>query len=61
LEVSGLSKSEVMRLRCIMRGALDYTRMFALYADYKNLESEVVELRRELEEQRKSSKSQKTV
>jgi hypothetical protein len=53
LEVPGLSKSEVLRLRTIMQGAEAYGRMFASFVNYKKLEVEVAALRRELEEQKR--------
>ena len=48
LERPGLSKSEVSRLKTIMQGVKEYQRLFADYVRYRDLEIEVVELRRQL-------------
>jgi hypothetical protein len=57
LEQPGLATSEVLRLRALMNGALEYTKAFALFAGYKKLEVEVAALRRELEEKKKRDAS----
>jgi hypothetical protein len=48
LEQPGLSKSEVSRLKTIMQGVKEYQMLFAEYVRYRDLESEVLELRRQL-------------
>jgi len=48
LEQPGLSKSEVSRLKTIMQGVKEYQKLFADYVRYRDLETEVLELRRQL-------------
>jgi hypothetical protein len=53
LEQPGLPVSEVLRLRTIMRAAFDYGKMYADFVNYRGLELQVAELRRELAGQKK--------
>jgi len=46
LETPGLEKSEVLRLRGIIAGCKIYKELLADYMDYRGLEAELLELRR---------------
>lgn len=48
LEQPGLSRSEASRLHYIIQGVKVYQELFAKYVDYRGLEAEVLELRRQL-------------
>ncbi len=48
LEQPGLCKSEISRLKTIIQGVKDYQKLFADYVRYRDLETEVLELRRQL-------------
>jgi hypothetical protein len=48
LEQPGLSHADVLRLRSIIQGVKTYQELFAKYVDYRGLEAEVLELRRQL-------------
>ena len=48
LRQPGLSRAEVSRLHNIIQGVKVYQELFAKYVDYRGLEAEVLELRRQL-------------
>jgi hypothetical protein len=48
LEQPGLSHAEVSRLHNIIQGVKIYQELFAKYVDYRGLEAEVLELRKQL-------------
>jgi hypothetical protein len=48
LEQPGLNRAEVSRLHNIIQGVKIYQELFAKYVDYRGLEAEVLELRRQL-------------
>lgn len=52
----GLSCTEISRLNSIMDGARAYEKMFANFVNYRRIEVEVLELRRELEAHTRSEK-----
>ncbi len=52
LERPDLSKTDVARLRAIILGVKTYQELFAKYVDYRGLEEEVLELRKELANER---------
>jgi len=45
LETPGLERNDVLRLRGIIAGAKVYNELLAVYADYRGLEAELMELR----------------
>ena len=45
LETSGLEKTDVFRLRCIISGAKVYKELLTDYINYRGLEAELLELR----------------
>lgn len=47
LEQPGLSQAEVSRLRCIIQGVNVYQKLYADFVNYRGLESEILELRRQ--------------
>jgi hypothetical protein len=48
LRQPGLSRAEASRLHYIIQGVKVYQELFAKYVDYRGLEAEVLELRRQL-------------
>ncbi len=48
LEVPGLSKTEVMRLRSLVQAASVYQVKYAEYVDYRGLEKELIEVRKKI-------------
>lgn len=54
LEQPGLSRAEVMRLRCIIQGVKVYKELLIDYVDYRGMEGELVEQRQALAEMRKA-------
>ena len=50
LQTPGLSKTEVMRLRCLTQASSVYQAKFAEYVDYRGLEKDLFELRRKYED-----------
>jgi hypothetical protein len=46
LEQSGIDKKEIIRLRCFIQGVKIYKELFADYVHYREIEVELVELRR---------------
>jgi hypothetical protein len=46
LETSGLGKVEVMRLRCLIQAAVGYQERIAKYMDYRQLENDLEEYRK---------------
>ena len=59
LQRGDLSRTDILRLRTIMQGAMDYNKMYALFVNYRNLEREVMSLRRELEAKNRSEDAKK--
>jgi hypothetical protein len=57
LETPGLERNDVLRLRGIIAGAKVYNDLLAEYADYRGLETELVELREKYAEFSKKSPS----
>ena len=45
LETPGLERNDILRLRGIIAGAKVYNDLLAVYADYRGLEAELMELR----------------
>jgi hypothetical protein len=56
----GLSRTEISRLNSIMDGARAYEKMFANFVNYRRIETEVLQLRRELEAHTRSEKDNKS-
>jgi hypothetical protein len=52
LETPGLDRSEVLRLRSIIQGVKIYQELFAGFVDYRRIEAELLEVRRQLAEER---------
>src|SRR4030042_1672772 len=52
LETPGLDRSEVLRLRSIIQGVKIYQELFASFVDYRGIEAELLEVRRQLSEER---------
>lgn len=50
LEQPGLEQAETLRLRSIIQGVKVYKELFADYVDYRGIEAELVELRKEYEQ-----------
>lgn len=48
LEEPGLCRAEVLRLHSIIQGVKIYQELYAKYVDYRGLEAEVLELRKQL-------------
>jgi hypothetical protein len=48
LEQPGLSHADVLRLRSIIQGVKTYQELFANFVNYRGLEAEVLELRKQL-------------
>jgi hypothetical protein len=48
LATSDLSKVEVMRLRCLIQAAIGYQERFAKFADYRQLELDLVEYQKSM-------------
>jgi DNA-binding CsgD family transcriptional regulator len=46
LEQSGIDKKEIIRLRCFSQGVKIYKELFTDYVHYREIEAELVELRR---------------
>ena len=57
LDTPGLDKCDVLRLRGIIAGAKVYNELLAVYADYRGLEAELMELREKYAEFSKKSPS----
>jgi len=55
LDTPGLDKSDLLRLRGIIAGAKVYNELLAVYADYRGLEAELMELREKYAEFSKKS------
>ena len=55
LDTPGLDKSDILRLRGIIAGAKVYNELLAVYADYRGLEAELMELREKYAEFSKKS------
>jgi len=55
LEQPGLDKGEVLRLRSLVQACRVYQDKFAEYVDYRRIEGELVELKREVHGLRKSA------
>lgn len=47
LEISGIDKKEIVRLRSFIQGAKVHKELFADYVHYRELEAELIELRRQ--------------
>jgi hypothetical protein len=56
LETPGLDQTETLRLRSIIQGVKIYKELFADYVDYRGIEAELVELRRDFEQLAKKAK-----
>lgn len=50
LEVPGIDKKEIIRLRCFIQGIKIYKDLFADYVHYREIEIELVELRQKYEQ-----------
>jgi len=50
LEQPGIEKKEIIRLRCFIQGVKIYKELFADYVHYREIETELVELRQKYEE-----------
>jgi hypothetical protein len=57
LKTSGLEPSEVLRLRSIIQGVKIYQELFADYADYRGIETRLIELEAKYEALIKKSKN----
>ncbi|HLN88927.1 MAG TPA: hypothetical protein VK253_02570 [Candidatus Binatia bacterium] len=55
LEQPGLSMAEISRLNKIIQGVKVYEQLFARFVNYSGLESEVLELRKQLASEKKKS------
>lgn len=58
LEQPGLSHAEVLRLRTIIQGITAYQKLFADFVNYKGLEAEIMELRKQLAKDKAANASQ---
>jgi len=50
LEIPGIDKKEIVRLRSFIQGAKVYEELLADYVQYREVEAELVELRRQYDE-----------
>jgi hypothetical protein len=57
LDQPGLDRNEIMRLRTLIQGCRVYQDKFAEYVDYRRIEDDLMELRKEVAALRASSKN----